>query len=183
MNSRALKYLVLVVFLLTTSCAQKIVFTAQLRNKLEKQDIDLQEVQFYNSDKIVLEREEEKPEELSIRSGTVKIEEGRIIEEIVIKKKTPGICVEAHPYHLNISFEDRSDNSLKFGRKAGNHLGNTFKLYAKSWRDETGKIQYGDTIYTTGKGAAASHLLVKKSQIYKLIREKRVAKGRTIKED
>lgn len=182
MHRRALIYIALVVVLIATSCSQKIVFTAKLRDKLEKQDVNLKDIQFYNSDKITLEREEERPEEYSVRSGTVKVEEGRTIEEVIIKKKTPGVCVEAHPYHLNISFEPGSDKVLKFGRKAGNHLTNSFKLYAKEWKGEQGKIQYGDTIYQTDKKAASSHLLVKKSQIYELIREKRVAEGRKISE-
>ena len=182
MHRRALIYLALIIGLIATSCSQKIVFTAKLRNKLEKQDVNLKDIQFYNSDKITLEREEERPEEYSVRSGTVKVEEGRIMEEIIIKKKTPGVCVEVHPYHLNISFEPGSDKVLKFGRKAGRHLTNTFKLYAKEWKGERGKIQYGDTTYQTDKKAASSHLLVKKSQVYELIREKRVAEGRKISE-
>ncbi|MCF8309240.1 MAG: hypothetical protein K9I68_09555, partial [Bacteroidales bacterium] len=79
---RALKYLSLILLLvITASCSQKIVFTAKLRNKLENENINLKDVQFYNSDKIKLKRTEEKPEELSVSSGAVKIEEGKIIEE------------------------------------------------------------------------------------------------------
>jgi len=183
MQIRALKYLILVVFLTATSCSQKIVFTSELRNKLEQQDVNLKKIQFYNSDKIVLSREQEKPEDYSVRSGTVKIEEGKIIEEIVIKKKTPGVCIEVNPYHLNISFESGNDKYLKFGRKAGPQLGNTFKIYAKKWKDKTGIVEYGDTVYTTQKKAASSHLLVKKKQVYELIKEKRVAEGQKINDD
>lgn len=182
MHKRVLTYLILITALLTASCSQKIVFTAKLRNKLEKQDVNLKKIQFYNSDKITLEREEERPEEYSVRSGTVKVEEGRTVEEIIIKKKTPGICVEVHPYHLNVSFEPGNAKYLKFGRKASPHLTNTFKLYAKDWKGEQGKIAYGDTIYQTNKKAASAHLLVKKSQVYELIREKRVAEGQKISE-
>ncbi|MCF8332674.1 MAG: hypothetical protein K9I47_00880 [Bacteroidales bacterium] len=181
---RALKYLTLVILLaVATSCSKKIVFTAKLRNKLENQNIDLKDVQFYNSDKIVLKRTEKKPEELSVSSGAVKIEEGKIIEEIVIKKKTPGVCIEAKPYQLNISFENGNNKYLKFGRKTGGPLDNKFKLYAKKWETQKGEILYGDTLYTAPKDAANTYLLVEKDQVYNLIREKRVAEGRTIEED
>ncbi|MCF8337250.1 MAG: hypothetical protein K9I74_04635 [Bacteroidales bacterium] len=181
---RALKYLSLILLLvITASCSQKIVFTAKLRNKLENENINLKDVQFYNSDKIKLKRTEEKPEELSVSSGAVKIEEGKIIEEIIIKKKTPGVCVEAKSYQLNISFENGNDKYLKFGRKTGGSLDNKFRLYAKKWKTQKGEIVYGDTLYTAPKDAANTYLMVEKDQVYELIREKRVAKGRTIEED
>lgn len=181
---RAMKYLSLAIFLVVaTSCSQKIIFTAKLRNKLENQDIDLKDVQFYNSDKIELKRTEEKPEELSVSSGAVKIEEGKTIEEIVIKKETPGVCVEAKPYQLNISFENGNNKYLKFGRKTRGPLDDKFKLYAKKWKTQEGEIIYGDTLYTTSKDAADTYLMVEKDQVYELIREKRVAEGRTIEND
>lgn len=167
----------LIVFLAITSCSRKIIFTPALRAQLEKQNIDLKDVQFYNSEKIVLKRVEEQPEEVMVNEGAVEVTKGKIIEEIVIKKKTPAICKQVNRYHLNISFEANQDKHLKFGRKAGPMLRDRYRLYAKEWNEENGQVSYGDTIYNTGINAAEAHLLVEKSQIYDLIREKRVAKG------
>ena len=44
----------LIVVVLFSSC--RVLFTEQLRQKAEKQKIDLTKIQFYNSDKIVLSR-------------------------------------------------------------------------------------------------------------------------------
>lgn len=173
--------IILILFVLISSgCSNKIVFTPQLRTQLEQQRIDLKKVQFYNSEKITMSRIEDRPQELVVNDGELEVTEGRIIEEIVIKKNTPGICSGVNQYHLNIVFEDDRNQFLKFGRKQGSRLGNRYKLYAQSWNEEYGIVSYGDTLYQTGKNAANAHLLVKKSQIYDLIREKRVARGRKI---
>ncbi len=160
-----------------SSCSRKIVFTPQLRAQLENQSIDLKDVQFYNSEKIVLKRVEEQPEEVLLNEGAVEVTKGKIIEEIVIKKKTPGVCKQVNRYHLNISFEAEDGKYLKFGRKAGPMLRDRYRLYAKEWNEENGKVMYGDTLYNSDLSAADAHLLVEKKQVYDLIREKRVARG------
>ncbi|MDZ7777220.1 MAG: hypothetical protein U5L09_17205 [Bacteroidales bacterium] len=163
---------VIVIFMGATSCSKKIIFTSELRAKLEQQDISLKDVQFYNSEKITLKRTDEKPEQVLLNDGEVEVKNEKYIEEIVIKKKTPAICTQVNQYHLHISFEDDANYYLKFGRKAGPILNDRYKLYAKQWNEEHGRIHYGDTLYTTGKNAADAHLLVKKNQVYDLIREK-----------
>lgn len=177
MGKQILIIVSIVLLLTASSCSRKIIFTPQLRAQLESQNIDLKDVQFYNSEKIVLKRVEEQPEEVLINEGAVEVTKGKIIEEIVIKKKTPGICKQVNRYHLNISFEAEEGKYLKFGRKAGPMLRDRYRLYAKEWNVENGKVTYGDTLYNAGLSAADAHLLVEKNQVYDLIREKRVARG------
>ncbi len=180
MNRHIIKLILLVFLVSGASCSRKIVFTTELRSKLEEQNIDLKDVQFYNSEKITLKRSEEKPEQLGVNEGEVEVKREKIIEEIVIKKKTPALCVKVNQYDLQISFEDDANDFLKFGRKAGSVLNDRYMLYAREWDDNKGKVFYGDTLYTARKKAADAHLLVKKNQVDDLIREKRVAKGRRI---
>lgn len=48
------KYLILFAFVfMMTSCQNKIYFTYDLKKKLEKKELDVKKVQFYNSEKIV----------------------------------------------------------------------------------------------------------------------------------
>ncbi|MEA3505100.1 MAG: hypothetical protein U9R32_07880 [Bacteroidota bacterium] len=162
------------------SCSPKIAFTPELRSKLEYQGIDISDVQFYNSKKIVLNREEVIPEEVQVEYGEVKIENRRIIEEIVIKKNTPGICVQVNPYDINISFESNSSKTLKFSRKNKYRLEPSYRLYAENWKNTIGKIIYGDTLYQTQPGAGNVILLVKKKQFYNLIQQKRIVRGQKI---
>lgn len=180
MSRHYFSLLLIAILVGTSSCSKKIVFTPELRNKLEQQNIDLKDVQFYNSEKITLKRTDEKPEQVMLNEGEVEVKNEKYIEEVVIKKKTPAVCTKIHQYHLHISFEDDANHYLKFGRKAGTILSDRYKLYARRWDEESGQVYYGDTLYTTGKNAADAHLLVKKNQIYDLIREKRVAQGRRI---
>lgn len=164
------------------SCSPKIPFTPELRSKIEYQGIDITDVQFYNSKKIILNREEIEPEAVEIESGDIKINNKKVIEEITIKKNTPGICIEANPYDLSICFEENTSNTLTFGRKNGNKLEYAYRLYAKKWSsNNSGKILYGDTIYRTQPGAGSAILLVKKKQFYQLIKQKRTVRGQKIR--
>ena len=114
MGKQILIIISIALLLTASSCSRKIVFTPQLRAQLESQNIDLKDVQFYNSEKIILKRVEEQPEEVLINEGAVEVMKGKIIEEIVIKKKTPGVCKQVNRYHLNISFEAEEGKYLKF---------------------------------------------------------------------
>lgn len=171
-----LLFLIAIAGMLTGSCSRKIMFTPELRKELESNNIPLTEVQFYNSHKIELNRTHIPPDAISINSGAVNVERGKYIEEVVIRKHTPGVCSSVNPYDLSIEFEPDNHYSLKFGRKAGAKLTNAYKLYAK-WKADKGEIIYGDSKFTTKMKATNAHLLVEKKQVYNLIRDKRVARG------
>lgn len=100
----------LVVFF-SSSC--RVIFTEQLRQKAEKQGIDLTKIQFYNSDKIVLSRTLASSE-VSLASGKVTFQNGVYTEIIKIKKNTRGKCDMASSNLLNISFEEGKNRSLIF---------------------------------------------------------------------
>ncbi|MBI9033145.1 MAG: hypothetical protein JEZ03_01610 [Bacteroidales bacterium] len=167
-------------FAFIVGCSPKIVFTPELHAKLNRDSVDLNKVQFYNSEEIYLSREEFKDEEVAVKRGQIRFEKGKFIEEIIIKKHTPGICVGDSTYHLDVSFENENDRYLQFGRLQTSKLAPYYKLYGLKWSDGVGIVHYGDTLYATQAGAGSSVLLVKKSQIYNLIKEKRVAKGRRV---
>jgi len=110
--------LLLIVVVLFSSC--RVLFTEQLRQKAEKQNIDLTKIQFYNSDKIVLSRTLASSE-VSLASGKVTFQNGIYTEIIKIKKNTRGKCDLVGSNILNISFEIGNNRSLVFENNFNNY--------------------------------------------------------------
>lgn len=96
---------------LTTSC--KVTFTRDLRNKIETQGLDLKKIQYYNSSKITLRRILTNSE-TKVASGEVRLNNGVYIEEIEIKKNTPGICDSLMKDGMKVKFEQGEGRYLIF---------------------------------------------------------------------
>ena len=103
--------------LVFSSCASKktILFTQDLREKIASFEIDIADVQFYNSHKITLERSLSY-EEAKIASGKIRFEKGRYIEIITIKKHTPGVCEMYDESAIRVAFESGENRDLTFVR-------------------------------------------------------------------
>ena len=175
-------YSIVIVFsaaLIMSACSPKIPFTAELHSKLVRDSVDMGKVQFYNSDEIILQRESYRDEEVNVKKGQIRFENGKFEETIIIKRHTPGICVMDTTMSLKVSFE--SEGELQFGRVQDDKVIPYYKLYALDWDEGVGVLRYNDSVYFTQEGAGSSHLLVKKSQVYSLMKEKRVAKGRKVR--
>src|SRR5580693_593098 len=79
-------------------------FTRDLRQKLEKDNIDLKQVQFYVDQKVILSRNLG-DQKVEVSSGVVKLENGKFINEVIVPALTPGVCEGAEGDKLMISFE------------------------------------------------------------------------------
>src|SRR6202012_5035678 len=66
-------------------------FTKDLKAKLEKENIDLKQVQFYVDQKLILNRNLG-DQKVVVSSGVVKLENGKYINEVIIPSFTPGLC-------------------------------------------------------------------------------------------
>ncbi len=110
----------------------------------------MDKIQYYNSKTINLVREVSE-KETDVIEGKVTIMSGQMIEEIEIKKNTPGVLVKKLPGEVHIKFEpgDMDDNYLIF-KKAANQI---YYFEATSWKkkdlitDETGQ-----TVLSSYKG-------------------------------
>src|ERR1700753_1550175 len=65
-------------------------FTRDLKQKLEKENIDLKQVQFYVDQKLILNRNLG-DQKVVVSSGVVKMENGKYINEVIIPMLTPGL--------------------------------------------------------------------------------------------
>lgn len=169
---------------LLSSCSMnRIYLTVQTKLEIEKAGVQMNQIQFYNSEEIVLVREL-KQEELKVAEGKVRVENGRNIEEIIIPANTPGVCELFDEKTLKVSFESGNGRSLPFlVERKGDVVveGSYFKIGAKEWvRSDRGyregKIDYDGKIYNMVRGANC-RLMIDKSTLNKVDRETRVAKG------
>lgn len=168
-----------------SSCSQKIYFTKETKEKLEAKGVDLQKIQFYNSEPIVLLREV-KDEEIKIASGKVRFENGRNVEEIIVKRNTPGIFAEANTNDaIMIKFENGENKILPFvPSKDYSGKNNIFQLGYLDRVNSGGKrmaiVNYDNKKYSIVYGSNAA-LLINKSVLMKEERKTRVAEGVKVK--
>ena len=169
------------VILLTTSCSGLKTFSGSYRKQLESQDGDVKKIQYYNDNSIKLRRELSSSE-VGTASGEVKIKNGKYVEIINIKRKTPGVCIEDNNTSLRISFESSDSLNIKF------IAAEDYSFYQigneTSWISDFPKgkrfIYYGDKEYEVISGYY-SFLKLKPIILDNEIKEKRTVKGRKIK--
>ena len=170
-------FLVAVFFtsMLISSCSSLIVFTDEIRDNLEKNDLDVKKVQFYNSDKIIIKRNLSK-EETQIAKSTIKLKNGQYFEEIIIPKHTKGIAIDEEYKYLNIAFESGENRYLRFTLNDDNN----YQISADSWKDDYGCINYDTTKYFIVPKSSATILMVNKQYITNYEKNRRVLKGRSV---
>lgn len=161
-------------------------FTVDTRQEIEKAGVDISQVQFYNSEEIILSRYISK-EELKVAEGKVRIENGKNIEEIIIPANTPGICELKDEKTLKVSFEDGDGKTIPFLVERRGEVvvaSSYFKIGAKEWTrtdrgQRIGTLDYQGQDYTIVRGQNA-RLMIDKSIMNKVDRDVHVAKGRKL---
>ena len=158
-------------FLITIICLSscKVSFNGGQKIYLEKQGIDLSKIQYYNSKSIILKRVVSS-KETEVLSGTVTMQNGQMIEEIEIKKNTPGILTNSTENAMYIQFEPgvMKENYLIFELSPNKK----FNL-----RHNEGKINYHQSIYRSVITQPFPELLIKKKISRAVIYKRRKAKG------
>ena len=162
------------------SCGPKLTpFTQKLYDENNWSDDELKRIQFYTSDDIILFRELTRGES-EIVSGEIKIRNGRKIDEVVIRKGTPGVLMfRPKEDKFAISFEAENDDGyLIFG--AAKRRSGQYRLFAKDWNRSFGKVTYDGKTYRTSSESQYATLMVDLKRIRDTKVQKRVAKGRTV---
>jgi hypothetical protein len=156
-------------------------FTRDLKQKLEVDNIDLKEVQFYVDQKLILNRNLGS-QDISVKNGVVKMSNGKYINEVVIPSLTPGVCMGAENDKLLVSFE-KGNSYLAFGPGSG-FTANNYVLYGTEWKLGTAMVTYDSEKFRAHCGTcsdvASATLVIRKKELEKLSRKKRTATGRTI---
>src|SRR5258708_1151527 len=175
------------IFLFSCSSSRKvskdsvIPFTRDLKQRLERDNIDLRQVQFYIDQKLVLARNLG-DQKLEVHSGVVKMENGRYINEVIVPAFTPGICDTIQNDKLMVSFE-KGNNDLAFGLGSG-YTFNEYVVYGNEWKNGRAGVTFDSNKFRARCGTctdvASVTLVVRKNEIDKIDRKSRTLKGRTV---
>lgn len=169
-----------ILILLLTSCSRKLThFTQDIYEEFNFTDKELERIQFYLSDDIVLQRKL-RGEDSKIREGRIRVVDGSRVEQVVIEKGTPGVFLFSPKQNrFAISFEDSGkEKYLMFGPNV--EVGGRFVLLAKEWDQRIGKVSYDGKTYTTTAESAFSSLLVDLKLARNVSYKSRKAGGRTV---
>ncbi|MCK9290184.1 MAG: hypothetical protein WCR58_07125 [Bacteroidales bacterium] len=171
-----LKYSLILLLILTSCSAKKtVIFTRELHQKVIDFGLDLEDIQFYNSHKIVLRRTLSF-EQAKVASGKIRFENGQYIESIIIKKNTPGILEHGDDKSLDIAFESGENRQLSFVRNPRDH----YQVSAQEWVKKMGKVPYDTTVYYILPGGEKSLLKVRQEDIFRFKKKERIVTGRTV---
>ncbi|MBS1666586.1 MAG: hypothetical protein JST58_04345 [Bacteroidetes bacterium] len=156
-------------------------FTKELKERLERDNIDIKQVQFYVDQKLILSRYLT-DEKAQVTLGKVRLENGKYINEVIINPYTPGVCEEIENGNLMISFEKGSSN-LGFGL-GSNYTAHQYVLYGYDWRNGTAVVNFDNNKFRARCGTctdvAMARLMIKKNVIDKSDKKTRVLEGRKV---
>ncbi len=164
--------LMVIISVLISSCSNLIFFTEDIRENLNENQLEVEKVQFYNSEKIVLRRSLSK-EETQIAKGTIRLEDGHYFEEIIIPKKTKGVVVKKGSEYLRVAFETGENRNLRFVINQDKY----YQISADNWENNYGCISYDTTLYYVIPSSSSTLLLVNKEYIQNFEENRRVLKG------
>lgn len=154
-------------------------FTQRLYDEYDWTESELKRIQFYVSDDILLRRQLTGGTS-EIISGEIKVVDGREVEEIVIRRKTPGVLLFLPKENrFAISFEAEGDDRyLIFGPNP--KAGNRYALLASEWRRRGGKVTYEGRKFDVEASSAFAALMVDLKKIRKTSINSRTARGRRV---
>jgi len=171
-------YFICLFILFLSSC--KVYFTQERRDQLVAKNIPMTKVQFFNSKTILLHREIPKLDLGIIDTLKTRKDDSIQVEEILIKRNTPGICViDTTNNQLEICFETGDNRIIKFGTDP-EIKGGFYYIQALTWEKGVGKIPYDNKTFSILAGQT-SRLKIKTKLALKFMSVKvRVVKGRTL---
>ena len=154
-------------------------FTEDLYDENRWSDEELKQIQFYLSEDIVLRREASQGA-ATIESGRIRMINGRRVEEVIIRKGTPGVFLfRPKEDRFAVSFEDGDEQRfLMFGpnpKARGRYV-----LLASEWKRDKGVVSYEDRKFYTSTSSAYAALLVDLKKVRKVALKSRTAKGRSV---
>lgn len=171
--------LLLVPILLLSACKTYVPFTNKLKTDNRWNESDLKQIQFYLSNTITLHRQLGNSE-TKIESGVIKTIDGKKIEQIIIKKGTPGIVSNlADQKRMAVSFEIDDEHFLTFGSYK-NRGGRYYLMLKEYQKDKWTKVTYVQKEFYISPESLQGFLQVDIKKIKKEERNQRVVSGRKL---
>lgn len=154
-------------------------FTQDLYREYRWSERELERIQFYLSEDIVLQRNFSGGSS-EIIAGEIKVVEGREVEEIIIREGTPGIFLfSPKDNRFAVSFEDNGgEKFLMFGPNP--KMGDRYALLGSEWNRRYGIVTYGGRRYRVDARSAYATLMVDLKKVRRVSKRSRTASGRRV---
>jgi hypothetical protein len=182
--------IIVMTVLLISSCANNVPFTKSLIKDYKLSNADIEFLQFYLSDYLILEREIEDIDKELTNSHSLKKVEDKFVDHIVFKKGTPCIVTKATKDTFYVAFEP-NENLIFCSSLTSN---NTFSLQFNTQLDSRksfkfadkrlsmqvalkGEVIYQNEIYQVFLESGTPYLMVNEKSIKDLEKKKRTVKG------
>ena len=169
----------LLLFLFIASCTPKSYFNSEIRAKVESKAISVNQLQYY-VDKDVELRRELSSGDMKVSSGKVKMEKGKYVHIIYLKKNTPGVCTRVSSNNLEISFETGDNKYLTFGKTKNAQPNDPYRILANDWVSDYGVVNYDGKKYHIQPEGTEAAILIKTKMLKTYSVEERKMKGRTV---
>jgi len=139
-----------------SSCTTKL--SLNIKEKIENSTVKLEDVQFYNSERIKLQRVLPKTEKVAEAAGKIKFRKGEFIETLILRRNTPGVYVSQDEDRIFAAFEKGGNLALPFRLNGG------YYVLDNRYADDKYLVTYDGKDYELLKGHKAFVMLKKKSR-------------------
>lgn len=178
-NSGILYGSLLLLSVLFSSCGPTLSpFTQQLYEDNNWSTTELQQIQFYLSDDIVLQREFAGGSS-EIIQGEIRMVNGRQVEQVTFRRGTPGVFVFSPKQNrFAVSFEGGDDRFLMFGPSPKARY--RYVLMARDWNHREGIVTYAGKKWRVDSNSAYAALLVDLDRMNQTDFSSRIVTGRKV---
>lgn len=166
--------------LLSVACSPKLTpFTQRLQDENKWSESELKSIQFYLSDDLVLSRDVVRGNS-EIVSGEIKIVEGRQVEQVYIRKRTPGVILfMPKENRFAVSFDANDDRRyIIFGPNP--KAGSRYTIMASEWDRNNGRVTYEGREWRVSSRNAYTAIMVDLRKMRKVSTRSEKATGRRV---
>ncbi|MFN8398087.1 MAG: hypothetical protein U0176_25950 [Bacteroidia bacterium] len=163
--------------LIFTSCKPKNVFLETNRVQLDTSGVALKQVQFYNDKAIILRRKAQTDGEVSESGGRMIEVDGEAVQEILIKKGTPGVITGEQNGKYLVRFERGDGKVIRFYKNSKG----AFQIDADKWVNRKGLITYAGLDFIIEEESNDCLLMFRENKRFSSTSEMKTAKGLKIK--
>lgn len=154
----------------------RVPYTSAIQEKYELSEQELKNIQFFVSDEIVLYKASDDGD-ASAMNGELLVRSDKQIDEVIIRKGTPGVVISAGTRKLLVSFEIGEGRFLIFG---SNTEDGWYHLMAEEWTRRHGKLEYAGNTYFAAPGSGRAHLQLRMRKLRLLEKQSKIVQGRRL---
>ena len=182
---------------LLSGCVSRIQFTHSMRQGLrastteEAAEVQPGSFQYYVSRRIVLERALSSRKE-RIARGRIVLRKGRLLEQVIVRRGTPGIALDWGPDWIDVSFADGTALRFAHNPKTGHDshgdpdlweqrsLDGVYRLQATRKTGVGSVVEFDGGQWTPSGTTMSAYLLIKRNSLTTHHRRRKILRGRRL---